>query len=321
VKRAELSTVVVSREELLQRAQEFLAKSSSENTTRAYRRCWEEFKSWCETHGKPCLPAPPDAAALYLAEVASRGLSYASVTQRLSAISKIHRVNGFASPARSEHVRQMMTGIANTLGRAQHGKAALTDDRLVSVVKETEASKPKQQLRDRAILLFGFSTALRRAELVALNTDDLAWTQDGVIVNVRVSKTDQAGQGQFVAVPYGKNADTCPVRALRAWLDEAGIVEGPLFRSITRSDTVRPHRLTAQYVARFVKKYAGLAGFDPDVHGAHSLRSGIVTSASRGGATEADIMRQTRHQDPAMVRRYTREVELFKNNIVSKTKL
>lgn len=73
--------------------------------------------------------------------------------------------------------------------------------------------------RDQALLLVGFAGAFRRSELVSLNHADVAFTLEGVTITLRRSKTDQEGQGRKVGLPYGSRLETCPVRALRAWLD------------------------------------------------------------------------------------------------------
>jgi hypothetical protein len=42
---------------------------------------------------------------------------------------------------------------------------------------------------------------------------------------IRRSKTDQEALGRKVAIPRGENS--CPVAALKAWIEGAGIMEGP----------------------------------------------------------------------------------------------
>jgi integrase len=85
-------------------------------------------------------------------------------------------------------------------------------------------------LRNRAIILLGFAGAFRRSELVALNVEDLEEMPEGMLATLRRSKTDQEGLGRRVAIPRGEIA--CPVAALRARLDAAGITEGAIFRRI-----------------------------------------------------------------------------------------
>ena len=56
--------------------------------------------------------------------------------------------------------------------------------------------------RDRALLLFGFASAMRRSELVGLQMDDIEDTDRGLLVTLRRSKTDQEGDEKATALPY-----------------------------------------------------------------------------------------------------------------------
>ena len=58
------------------------------------------------------------------------------------------------------------------------------------------------------------------------------FSNDGLTVTLRRSKTDQEGVGRKVGIPYGSNPQTCPVRTVQAWLEVAAIVEGPVFRPL-----------------------------------------------------------------------------------------
>jgi integrase len=75
-----------------------------------------------------------------------------------------------------------------------------------------------------------------------------------------------------------------------------------------------PGRLSDKAVALVVKRMAAATGLDPARYAGHSLRSGLVTSAAQAGVTERVIMRQTGHKSLAMVHRYVREANLFKQN-------
>jgi len=81
-----------------------------------------------------------------------------------------------------------------------------------------------------ALLLLGFAGAFRRSELVALDVSDVQFAAEGLIVTLRRSKTDQEGEGMIKGVSFGSVPATCPVRALRTWLDIIKISDGPLFR-------------------------------------------------------------------------------------------
>lgn len=146
---------------------------------------------------------------------------------------------------------------------------------------------------------------------------DVQFADDGTIVTLRRSKTDQKGEGRKVGIPFGSRPGTCPVRALKLWLETAGIVEGPVFRPVTRHGKVGARALSGHAVAKVVKHAATLAGLEPEAFAGHSLRAGLATSAAAAGASERSIMSQTGHHSVQMVRRYIRDGSLFRENCVS----
>ena len=134
--------------------------------------------------------------------------------------------------------------------------------------------------------MVGFAGAFRRAELVALEVDDLnASNGDGLIINVRRSKTDQEGRDRTVGIPFGTSPLTCPVKALETWRALAGIDEGRVFRGVTRHGNLGDS-LTVRSVVRIVKQAAEGAGLEPADYAGHSLRSGFATAAAAAGATD-----------------------------------
>lgn len=170
-------------------------------------------------------------------------------------------------------------------------------------------------VRDRALLLAGFALAARRSELVALRVSDLEETPEGFRVTVRRSKTDQEARGTTRALPYGSDPETCPVRALSAWLAMAGITEGPVFRAVDRWGHVADRALTGQAVALIVKSAAAGAGLEPDKYSGHSLRAGFCTTAAARGASERAIARQTGHApNSTVLRSYIRHATVFTDN-------
>lgn len=86
------------------------------------------------------------------------------------------------------------------------------------------------------------------------------------------------------------------MRAVRAWIDHAGLTSGPLARRVTRTGAISSP-LSAQSVALIVKRRARAAGLDPRDFAGHSLRSGFSTQAARDGYLPAQIADVTRHQD------------------------
>ena len=137
-------------------------------------------------------------------------------------------------------------------------------------------------------------------------------------VTLRRSKTDRQGAGRKIGIPYGSNPETCPVRTVQSWLEQAGISTGPLFRPINRRAHVQPGRLSGIDVARVLKKLAQRGGLDASKYAGHSLRAGHVTSATIRSASERSIQLQTGHRSIQMLRRYIRDASLFRENSAGK---
>ena len=165
--------------------------------------------------------------------------------------------------------------------------------------------------RDRAILLLGFGTGLRRSEIVSLDKDDLRFVSQGVVLTLRRSKTDQDGVGRRLPVPFATGPTLCPVRALRSWLGAAEREDGPLFPTVTKTGKVLSRRASSRAVARIVQDLAARGGLKPSSFAGHSLRSGCASSMAADGASDRAIMRQLNHATPAMAMRYVRNIPIF----------
>jgi site-specific recombinase XerD len=271
------------------------------------------FAEWCRSRDLTSLPASPDAVSAFLADEASRGRRPSTLGRRLAAIKYAHKAASEQNPTDDERVKATLAGIRRSIGAAPVRKRAATSDLVLGMVGAI-GTKTLRALRDRAILLVGFASALRRSELVALNVEDLEWTAEGMLIRIRRSKTDQEGAGATVAVPKGETA--CRIAALRAWLEEANIGRGPVFLRVwnRRNQRVGIERLTARNIAVIVKAGAARLGLDASTFAAHSLRSGLVTSAVKRGVNLLKICDQTRHKSVEMLRVYCRDAELFVGN-------
>jgi integrase len=269
-------------------ARKYAERSHSVRTMGEYTRARAAFLRWCASLN--LKPLSPDVVALYLTDRANQGLKPATLELDLAAITTAYREANLPPPTSAATVRRVRAGIRNVKGIAPNQKLPLLAEDLAAAVGKLGHSRLKD-IRDRALLLVGFVGAFRRSELVALEVQDLEWSDAGVKVRLRRSKTDQAGSGRVLGLPVGKRAATCPVRALKAWLEAAGIDDGPVFREVTRHGHVLAARLSAGTVARVVKGAAASIGLDPLRFSGHSLRAGLATSAAKAGKEERHIMR------------------------------
>ena len=297
-----------------EQVQGFVRASVADNTQRAYRAQWQGFLTWCESAGLQACPAAPETVAGYLANLASIGRKVATIDSARATIRKAHEVAGQVDPTSAPLVTQTLKGIRRELGTAPTQKApVLTAD--LRAMLATQPADTLPGLRNRALLLLGFAMGARRSELASLTLADIEETVEGLRVTIRRSKTDQEGRGMQKGIVRGSHPDTCPVRALQAWLRAAGITSGPVFRQIRKGGkTISAEPITPQSVALVVKAACQAAKLDPAKYSGHSLRAGLVTQAAKNGVTVGDIMRQTGHRSAETVNRYIRKANLFEDN-------
>jgi site-specific recombinase XerD len=299
-------------------AQDYVSSCRSDSTREAYQRDWNHFRQWCELKGLECLPAVPSTVAQYLTNMANL---YKPITlgRRLASISVAHQMSGYASPTANILVRNTLSGIRRRHGVAATRKTPIRASNLrraVGLIPDSMKGK-----RDRALLLLGYVGALRRSEIVAINAEDIEYVDGGIRLMVRRSKSDQEGRGVTMGIGYGAHPETCPVKALRAWMESAGIGEGPVFRPVSQNGRVGSTRLCPRTVALIIKALASKLGMEQQAISGHSLRAGFITDQYAAGTAEAVIMARSRHNSHSVMAAYRREADMFAFNYAAKVGL
>ncbi|HEY0881981.1 MAG TPA: site-specific integrase [Archangium sp.] len=298
-----LSTAAPLPPEVLEDLREHTTTARAENTLAAYKADWSAWLAWCEKMKQNPLPADPVAVAAYASEMSKGGKKYATIRRHLSTISRFHTMRNLPSPAKTEQVRVVLDSIARTKGTKQKQMDPITLDELAQILSPMKATP--YDLRNRALLLTGFHGAFRSSELAALRCDDVDWRDEGVVITVRRSKTDQTGQGFEKPLRY--TGDTfCAPTALKTWILAAGITEGPLFRVFDRYGKMGEEGITRTVVNRMIERYCGLAKINAARFASHSLRAGFVTQALEESNDPMLIAGMTGHKSLEMIRRYDR---------------
>ncbi len=316
-------------EETIRAAREYAGAARAPNTLRAYTSDVEDFATYCkvELGGAQAMPATPETATLYLTDMAreepeGRGLKVTTIERRLASISAWHKRAGFLSPTEDRLVRETMKGIRRKKGSRKRRAAPLTVGVLQRVLeairiydKKTGTIVPAA-LRDRALLLMGFAGSFRRHEISDLRVSDLEFFEGrGLVVEIRSSKTDAAGEGAVVGIPYGKHELTCPITAVSKWLDYCGREdEYHLFCRIDRHGNLKPGGISGDGINELVKRRVANAGLNAVRYSGHSLRAGLPTSASEEKVGMEAWMPHTRHKSVQVAKDYARRGTLFTNN-------
>lgn len=300
-----------------------LQSSKASNTVRAYKSDFNDFGVFCAQNGFKSLPSEPKVISLYLTHLSTKDAKMSTLKRRLVSIGVIHKLKGHYLDTKHPAIIENIMGIKRRKGSFQKAKKPILINSLKKIINAIDRQKKEEikKLRDRSIILIGFSGGFRRNEIVSLDYDDLDFVPEGLKLSIRRSKTDQFGEGFTKALPYFDSSQYCPVVSLKKLLDLSKIRSGPVFRRFSKGSKLSENRLTDQTVALLIKEYLNLAGIDSKNFSGHSLRSGFATSAAESGVEERNIMAMTGHKSTEMVRRYIKEANLFKNNALNKIKI
>lgn len=313
---------------LVDTARDYARASASDNTLKAYAKDWAHFARWCRMKGTDPLPPSPEMIGLYLADLASGSgpspaLSISTIERRLSGLAWNCAQRGFSFDRKNRHIATVLAGIRRKHARPPVQKEAILAEDILAMV----ATLPfdLRGLRDRAILLLGYSGGLRRSEVVCLDVhkddtpDSGGWVE--ILENGALLTLNAKTGWREVEIGRGSKEQTCPVHALEQWLSFAKIDFGPIFVGTSRDGKrALETRLNDKHVARLIKRTvldAGIRSELPEnerlaLFSGHSLRSGLASSAD---VDERYVQKQLGHASVEMTRRYQRRRDRFRVNL------
>lgn len=313
---------------LVDTARDYARAAASENTLKAYAKDWAHFARWCRMKGAEPLPPSPELIGLYLADLAagsgpSPALSVSTIDRRLSGLAWNYVQRGFPLDRKNPHIATVLAGIKRKHARPPVQKEAILAEDILEMV----ATLPNdlRGLRDRAMLLLGFTGGLRRSEIVSLDVqkDDTLESSGWIeVMEKGALLTLNAKTGwREVVIGRGSKKQTCPVYALEQWLHFANIDFGPIFVRTSRDGKkALEARLSDKHVARLIKATVLKSGIRSDLpekdrlalFSGHSLRAGLASSAE---VDERYVQKQLGHASAEMTRRYQRHRDMFRVNL------
>lgn len=311
-----------------------LRQGESENTLRSYRSALRYWAAWFALRYRQpiALPVPEAAVVQFIVDHAQRmdadgqlvselpaaidqalvdgrykaklgAISLNTLIHRIAVLSKVHQVQNAANPCEQSRVRELLSKTRR--GYARRGalpqkKPALTREPLEALLETCDDSLTG--LRDRALLLFAFSSGgRRRSEVCFATVENTRREGSDFIFTLNHSKTNQAG---FDRPENDKPIVGKAAQALFAWLHSSQIKSGPIFRRVRRGNKIG-EPLSPSAVRDIVKRRCALAGIEGEFS-AHSLRSGFITEAGRQGMPLGETMAMTGHRSAASLVGYFR---------------
>ncbi len=288
----------------------------SKNTIRAYSSKWKAFEAWCILSGTDTSCLSSSDVCRYLASLADAGYRISTIEAHRAALAEWSRRQGCDGLMMSIDIQQTVKGIRNRDHRPVEKHAPLLTPHIVAMLDDCGTNLAG--VRDAAIIATGYGIAGRISETLALTIADIERKPDGCLVTIRRSKTDQQGHGVVAGLPRGDAID--PAGRLVAWIETLamqGIIEGPIFRKISRHGRVGSMPLDQSTARRMIKRRAASAGLDVGRISTHSLRSGLATQAAEDGIGLDRIMTATRHKSVAVALGYIRRADILRDHPLS----
>ncbi|GAA4799432.1 tyrosine-type recombinase/integrase [Streptomyces ziwulingensis] len=272
------------------------------NTKRGYANdwaLWTEFHAWlAEQTGHPLALTDVTKGTLVGFVVWLDTIKLAaptSIDRRITGVTVTARGLGVEVPkAATVAARQALKPLKNDSERMARGRgkaAAATPEQLRQM--NAAVADGLAGLRDRALWLMAFGIAGRSAEVAALRAEAIVHVSQGLEVHVPAVK---GRPPRDVVVGYGRNPDTCPVRAWLTWSAAAGITSGPAFLPITVHGRLGDRALSPEACREIIARNAERAGLAVRLTG-HSMRAGFITASRRAGKREEKIRAQSGHAD------------------------
>ena len=294
----------------MNRVVDYIEAAERDNTRRSYASAIRHF----EIEWKGLLPSTADAIARYLADYAPT-LAINTLRQRLAALSRWHADQGFADPTKSPLVRQVLKGIRSIHAvpekRARPLELAVLQqiDQWLDVAignAQRSGDRPAllRQTRNRSLMLLGFWRGFRSDELVNLRVENIEVTPgQGMACYLGRTKGDRQLQGRVFKCPALSRL--CPVTAFNAWIDLAGLTEGPVFRKIDRWGNVADESLHADSLIPLLRSLFAEAGVEsPEEYSSHSLRRGFAGWTRASGWDIKELMEYVGWKDVKSAMRY-----------------
>ena len=256
--------------------------SLAENTRQAYLTSFKQFWEWntCPEH----YPIEESEVVEWIRFLwKEKKSSYSTIRVRISAISSLQETMGLGSVSGFGRVKTLLRTIRRQAPKKKKANALRKND----ILKWSDTLKDSSpiEIRDRALVFFGFAAGGRRcSEIANVQYEDLVKTESGWKVSIRNHKTARDADDTIEVFVRGKAA-----KALEEWVEMSQISSGPLFRGFcSDGETIKQTPLSTKQINRIVKK----TGADSS----HSLRSGFMTTCVESGIRMEDAMAISGHK-------------------------
>jgi integrase len=238
-------------------------------------------------------------AICWVQQMQREGRKLSTINRRWSYL-RSHLLPDLSRKEIHDEYQQILAGIRTQLNNGQmKGKRPLLMKHIHAIVG-LQTNVGNDNLQRRALLLFGFHSAMRRSEIRAMRWQDVEFKPAGAVIRIPVSKT---GVGQTITLNR-RRGEHCPVRQLELWKEQtAPGANSAVFRTITKDDEITEKAISIKYMVKYIKEACISIDLPEQEYGMHSLRSGMITSAADTHSIP-QIMQVSRHRNISSIQSY-----------------
>ena len=174
------------------------------------------------------------------------------------------------------------------------GVCPITRRMILDWAVKPASGQQSHAVRNRALVLLGWTSGLSGSELQSLRVDQLLTVPEGLALHFT------GYRARTVQVYPAKRGFCDPTDALHAWRSLCGIDHGYVFRSINQNGQVTDQPLTVPGIKHIVRDT-----FNDDSLNANSLQAGWVTTALCDGCPLVKVHTYTRIPTEQLMHHYS----------------
>ena len=272
----------------------------ADSTTKKYLGAFQRWKVWAESMEiVPTFPVKGMHLALYMQHLNTAKHSRSAVEEVVHALAWVHKMAGIESPTESPLVQSVLEGLRRILSKPKVRKEPVSIEMLQAMVEAAGPTPSLSDVRLLAVCLVAFAGFLRCDELIKLKCKDVSFNEQGMVINIVSSKTDQYREGASLVIAR-TGTPTCPVSMMQKYFCMAGLshTSDNLFRAIVSTKKGECLRkgggLSYSRLRELLLAKIEQLGMDPKLFGMHSLRAGGATAAANAGVPDRLFKRHGR---------------------------
>jgi len=266
----------------------------SENTLSAYKNDLAGFSLWLKKNGSALIKADASIIQGFLAYNYGVQQKRSSVARLLSSLRRFY-LYLFRENRISEDPTQLLES-----PKGEHSLPMSLNEQQIEALLAAPDLDDDLGLRDRAMLEVLYATGLRVSELISLQTSQISMQQGVIRVIGKGNKERLVPVGEIALEWLLKYYQQSRTQLLRA-----------ASKSSTASQcsevfvTRRGGAMTRQTFWYMIKRYAVLAGIDPEQLSPHTLRHAFATHLLNHGADLRVVQMLLGHSDISTTQIYT----------------